>query len=152
MTKEHAVLRRSHRVTKPVTFHPHTETPLASGLCSSQHRLQKAPCCYEASSLHPAPPVHHTESPLPSSTPQSSPSTGSLPAHFETKKESAFPDGSDGKQSASCDAGDPGSIPGSGRPLEKGIATHSGILTWRIPWTEEPGGLQSMELQGVRHD
>ena len=59
--------------------------------------------------------------------------------------------GSNGKESA-CNAGDLGSIPGSGRPLEKGIATHSGILTWRIPWTEEPGGLQSMELQGVRHD
>ena len=32
-------------------------------------------------------------------------------------------------------------------PLEKGMATHSSILAWRIPWTEEPGGLQSMELQ-----
>ena len=31
--------------------------------------------------------------------------------------------------------------------LEKGMATHSGILAWRIPWTEEPGGLQSMGLQ-----
>ena len=30
-------------------------------------------------------------------------------------------------------------------PLEEGMATHSSILTWRIPWTEEPGGLQSME-------
>ena len=37
-------------------------------------------------------------------------------------------------------------------PLEKGIATHSSILAWRIPWTEESGGLQSMELQNVRHD
>ena len=35
---------------------------------------------------------------------------------------------------------------------EKGMATHSSILAWRIPWTEEPGGLQSMELQRVRHD
>ena len=32
-------------------------------------------------------------------------------------------------------------------PLEEGMATHSNILTWRIPWTQEPGGLQSMELQ-----
>ena len=32
-------------------------------------------------------------------------------------------------------------------PLEKQIAIHSGILAWKIPWTEEPGGLQSMELQ-----
>ena len=36
--------------------------------------------------------------------------------------------------------------------LEKGIATHSNILAWRIPWTEEPGGLQSMESQRVGHN
>ena len=36
--------------------------------------------------------------------------------------------------------------------LEEGMATHSSILAWRIPWTEEPGGLQSMRLQRVRHD
>ena len=36
-------------------------------------------------------------------------------------------------------------------PLEEGMATHSSILAWRIPWTEEPGGLQSMELQRVEH-
>ena len=36
-------------------------------------------------------------------------------------------------------------------PLEKGIATHSSILAWRIPWTEEPGRLQSMGLQRVGH-
>jgi len=37
-------------------------------------------------------------------------------------------------------------------PLEKEIATHSSILAWEIPWTEETGGLQSMELQRIRHD
>ena len=37
-------------------------------------------------------------------------------------------------------------------PLEKGMTTHSSILAWRIPWTEEPGGLQSMGLHRVRHD
>ena len=37
-------------------------------------------------------------------------------------------------------------------PLEKGMATHSSILSWRIPWTEEPGRLQSMEPQRVRHN
>ena len=37
-------------------------------------------------------------------------------------------------------------------PLEKGMATHSSILAWRIPWTEEPGRLQSMGLQRVKHD
>ena len=37
-------------------------------------------------------------------------------------------------------------------PLEKEMATHSSILAWKVPWTEEPGGLESIELQGVRHD
>ena len=37
-------------------------------------------------------------------------------------------------------------------PLEEGMATHSRILAWRIPWTEEPEGLQSMESQRVGHD
>ena len=50
--------------------------------------------------------------------------------------------GSDGKESA-CNARDPGSIPGWEDPLEKGMATHSNILAWRIPWTEEPGRLYS---------
>ena len=95
-----------------------------------------------------------------------------------------FPGSSDGKEST-CNAGDPGSIPGSGSspqrkgrlptlvaslvaqmvknlppmqkigvrslgwedPLEKGMATHSSILAWRIPLTEEPNGLQSMGSQ-----
>ena len=37
-------------------------------------------------------------------------------------------------------------------PLEKGMTTHSSILAWRIPWMEEPGGLQSMKSQRVGHD
>ena len=37
-------------------------------------------------------------------------------------------------------------------PLKKGMATHSSILAWRIPWTEEPGGLKSIGLQRDRHD
>ena len=37
-------------------------------------------------------------------------------------------------------------------PLEKGMATHSSILVWRIPWTEEPGRLQSMGSQSVKHN
>ena len=37
-------------------------------------------------------------------------------------------------------------------PLEKGMATHSSILIWRIPWTEEPGGLQFMGSQRVGHN
>ena len=98
-------------------------------------------------------------------------------------------DSSAGKEST-CNAGDPGSIPGSGSslgegigyplqyswaslvaqtvknlpavqetlvqyledPLQKGLATHSSILAWGIPWTQEPGRLQSMGLQRVTHD
>ena len=41
---------------------------------------------------------------------------------------------------------------GRGDPLGKGMATHSSILAWRISWTEDPGGLQSLGLQRVRHD
>ena len=41
---------------------------------------------------------------------------------------------------------------GLGNPLEKGVGTHSSILAWSIPWTEEPGGLQYMESQRVGHD
>ena len=37
-------------------------------------------------------------------------------------------------------------------PLEKGMATYSSILAWKLPWTEEPGGLQSTQSQRVRHD
>ena len=37
-------------------------------------------------------------------------------------------------------------------PLERGMATHSSLLAWKIPWTEEPGGLPSMESQRVGHD
>ena len=45
-----------------------------------------------------------------------------------------------------------GSIPGSGRSPGEGHATRSSILAWRIPWTEEPHGLESMGSQRVRHD
>ena len=50
------------------------------------------------------------------------------------------------------DARDTGSIPGSGRFLEKEMATHSNILAWKIPRTEEPGRLQFMGSQRVGHD
>ena len=61
-----------------------------------------------------------------------------------------FPGGSDGEEFA-CNAGDPGSTPRSDGPLEEGMATHSSIIAWRIPWTEEPGGLQSTGSLRVRH-
>ena len=46
-----------------------------------------------------------------------------------------------------ANAGDTGSIPGWGRPPEEEVATHSSVLAWRIPWTEEPGGLHSTGRQ-----
>ena len=50
------------------------------------------------------------------------------------------------------DVRDTGSISGSEDPLEEGMATHSSILAWRIPWTEEPGGLQSIGSHRAGHD
>ena len=67
-----------------------------------------------------------------------------------------FPGSSDGKESA-CQLGRPGFETwvqplGQEAALAKGMATHSSILAWKIPWTEEPGSLQSMGLQRVGHD
>ena len=59
-----------------------------------------------------------------------------------------FPGDSGSKESV----GNAGLIPGSGRSPKKGMATHSVILAWKIPLTEEPDRLQSMQLQRVRHD
>ena len=50
------------------------------------------------------------------------------------------------------DAKDPGSVHKLGRPLQKEMATHSSILAWKIPWTEEPDRPQSVESQRVGHD
>ena len=62
-----------------------------------------------------------------------------------------FPDGSDGKESA-CNAGDPGSIPGLGRSLVEENGNPFQYSHWRIQWTEELGGLQSMGSQRVGYD
>ena len=112
-------------------------------------------------------------------------------APFTFMQSMGFPGSSAGKEST-CNAGDPSSISGLGRPpgerigyplqyswaspvaqtvknppamrktlvrslgwedsLEEGLATHSSILAWRIPWTEELGGLQSVQSGNVRHD
>ena len=50
------------------------------------------------------------------------------------------------------DTGEADLIPGSGGPLEKEMATHFSVLAWEIPWTEEPGRLQSLRSQRIRHD
>ena len=62
-----------------------------------------------------------------------------------------FPGGSDGKEAA-CNEGDLGSVPGLGRSPGEGNSKHSSILIWKIPYTEEPEGLQSMGLQRVGHN
>ena len=62
-----------------------------------------------------------------------------------------FPGDSDGKASA-CHVEDPGSIPGLEDPPEKEMAICSSTLAWKIPWMEEPGRLQFMGSQRVRHD
>ena len=61
------------------------------------------------------------------------------PVYIVILSSRAFPSGSDSKEFA-CNAGDPGSIPGLVGPLEKEMATHSSLLAWRIPRTEEPNG------------
>ena len=53
---------------------------------------------------------------------------------------------------SACNVGDLGWIPGLARSPEKEMATHSSILAWKIPWMEEPGGLQSMGLLTVIHN
>ena len=56
------------------------------------------------------------------------------------------------RKESACDGGDQGSVPGLGRSPGEGMATHSSTLAWRVPWTEEPGGVQFMGWQRVRHD
>ena len=62
-----------------------------------------------------------------------------------------FPGGSDGKEST-CNVGDLASVPGLGRSLGGGHGNPLSILAWKIPWTEEPGGLQFMGWQRVGHN
>ena len=86
--------------------------------------------------------------------PSSIPGSGRFPwkrDRLPTPVLKGFPGGLDGKEST-CNEGDLGSTLDWEDPLEEGMATHSGILTWRIPWTEEPGRLQSMGSQRIRHD
>ena len=55
-------------------------------------------------------------------------------------------------ENSACSAGDAGLIPGSGRSPGKEMAIHCSILAWKIPWPEEPGGVESMGLQRVGHN
>ena len=63
----------------------------------------------------------------------------------------SFPGGS-ALKNLPANAGDVGSIPESGRSPGEEMATHSSILAWEVPWTEESSGLQSMGSQRVGHD
>ena len=65
---------------------------------------------------------------------------------FKSKFKSNFLGGSEGKDTPVVQETQVWSL-GQEDPLEKGMATYSNVLTWRIPWTEEPGGLQSMRSQ-----
>ena len=67
------------------------------------------------------------------------------------KQTSSFSGGSDGKEST-CNSGNPASFPGLKRSPGEGNGYHSSICAWRIPRTEESGGLQSMGSQRVGHD
>ena len=74
------------------------------------------------------------------------------PIWIELRQEPlGFPGGLDSKESA-CNVDTWVQSLGWEDPLEKGMATHSRILDWRISWTEEPSRLQSVEQQRVRHD
>ena len=68
-----------------------------------------------------------------------------------TKIDEGFPASSNGKEST-CNVGDPGQSLGQENPLAKEMVTHSSILVWRIPWTEEPSRLQPMGSQRVGHN
>ena len=73
---------------------------------------------------------------------------------FNIPVDRGFPGGSVAKNppANAGDKGDLGSIPGSGRSPGEGMATHSSILVSKLPWTEEPGGLQSIGFQRVGHN
>ena len=71
-------------------------------------------------------------------------------AHTQQEENTGFPDGSVIKNPP-ANGRDTCVIPGQEDPLEKEIATHSSIVAWEIPWTEEPGRLQSMGSQRVKH-
>ena len=62
-----------------------------------------------------------------------------------------LPCSSDGQESA-CNAGNVDLIPGGTIPWREGMASHSSILAWRTPWTEEPGRIESVGSQRVRRD
>ena len=75
--------------------------------------------------------------------------------HFKLLKFMAgFPSGSVKKHPPAVQEMQETWVPSLGRedPLEKGMATHSSILAWKIPWTEEPGGLQSMKLERIGYN
>ena len=75
----------------------------------------------------------------------------SIASLFQAQDSGSFPGGSVAKSLPAIWETQVGSLGGEGL-LEREMATHSSILAWRIPWTEEPGGLQSTGSQRVGHD
>jgi len=71
---------------------------------------------------------------------------------METESDQGRESGILGGKESTCNAEDLSLIPGWEDPLEKGMATHSSILAWRIPWTEESGRLQSTGSQRVGYN
>ena len=71
---------------------------------------------------------------------------------METESDQGRESGTLGGKESTCNAEDLSLIPGWEDPLEKGMATHSSILAWRIPWTEESGRLQSTGSQRVGYN
>ena len=118
MTKEHVVLRRKSPGKKTWDVSPTYTNATCLGTLLFTAQVAESAKLLRGQLPSPRTLARCPESPVPSPTPQSSPSTGSLPAH--RLKESAFPGGSAGKESASCSGGDPGSIPGSGRSPGEG--------------------------------
>ena len=80
--------------------------------------------------------------------PEEDMATHSIILAWRIPVEKGFPGTSDGKESA-CNVGDSGSVPGLTRSPGEGNGNRSSILAWRTPWTEEPGGLQSLGSQRV---
>ena len=132
----------------------HDPAPSAPALETQDTWGSGCPCallCTETSV--PRTPAHHTASPLHSNLPYcpSKPLslamvTFTLPLYFGTSLVAQL------VKASVCNAGDPGSIPGSGRSPGEGHGNPLQSLAWKIPWTEEPDRLQSMGLQRVGHD
>jgi len=136
------------RVQLPVNFihaivgshqhHPLPQTePLSFYLCDLGHRRK---FFFFFCKKDPALPIHMHQTEMKLWNTKTTKTTGA--------------EGSGGSQVKNLPSVQETRVPSLGQedPLEKGMETHFSVLAWRIPWTQEPGGLQSMGSQRVRHD